>query len=257
MGWIIFIDILLIIIIALFLSVQLNIRIDDEIRIKLKYAGITIFSVSPENEEKRKKKQEKKKKDKSLKKIKKEDKSVQSTNNTDNTNSADSKPSEVSGGKTDKRKSGKSSDSEDKKGKSKSKSGGDFSEKWEMIKLLLDSAGRPAKRLISHIRVTDFYADITASGEDAAQAALNYGKINWMVYSALSYLYQFVQLKVKKIDIGVNFSSGETKYFISCKVKMRLSTAIGCALWFFGRAAKRYINKMQGGQVSQVRRKGT
>lgn len=50
MGWLIFIDILLIIILALMLSVTVNVHLNDETRIKIRYAGITIFSVSPEDE---------------------------------------------------------------------------------------------------------------------------------------------------------------------------------------------------------------
>ena len=54
MGWLIFIDILLIIVLALMLSVTVNVHLNDETRIKIKYAGITIFSVSPEDEKQKK-----------------------------------------------------------------------------------------------------------------------------------------------------------------------------------------------------------
>ena len=54
MGWLIFIDILLIIVLALMLSVTVNVHLNDETRIKIRYAGITIFSVSPEDEKHKK-----------------------------------------------------------------------------------------------------------------------------------------------------------------------------------------------------------
>lgn len=62
----------------------------------------------------------------------------------------------------------------------------------------MESASKPIKRLISHIRVSNFYLFITASGEDAAQAAMNYGKINWLVHTALAVLYNTVKLNVKR-----------------------------------------------------------
>ncbi len=103
------------------------------------------------------------------------------------------------------------------------------------------SASKPIKRLISHIRVSNFYLFITASGEDAAQAAMNYGKINWLVHTALAVLYNTVKLNVKKIDITADFTSGKTEYELSCKVKLRLGTAIGCVLWLLFRTAKLYL----------------
>ena len=105
----------------------------------------------------------------------------------------------------------------------------------------MESASKPIKRLISHIRVSNFYLFITASGEDAAQAAMNYGKINWLVHTALAVLYNTVKLDVKKIDITADFTSGKTEYELSCKVKLRLGTAIGCVLWFLFRTAKLYL----------------
>lgn len=239
MGWIIFADILLIIIIALCLSVSVSVRIDEDIRIKVKYAGITIFSVSPEDEAKKKAKAKKKrKKEKQSESNSKsdtetlggQDKAADSTENADNPDNSAADEKSAEAGKSD---------------KAKSKSKGNLSDNWEMIKTLIKSASKPVKRLISHIRVADLFIDIIASGEDAAQAALNYGKINWFVHSAIAFLYQTVRLYVKKINIGVDFTSGNTEYFVSCKIRMRLSTAIGCALWFLVRTAKLTLKKTQ------------
>lgn len=239
MGWIIFADILLIIIAALCLSVTVTVRIDEDIRIKVKYAGITIFSVSPEDEAKKK---AKKKNKNSKHSVKQADADTEKNDGKVVKNKTDSTADKISAENVNDKNSGK--DGKSQKAKTKSKSG-NLSDNWEMIKTLIESAGRPVKRLISHIRVTDLFADITVSGEDAASAALNYGKINWLVHSAIAFLYQTVRLCVKKINIGVDFTSGNTEYFISCKIKMRLCTAIGCALWFIARAAKLTMKKTQ------------
>ena len=204
MGWLIFIDILLIIILALMLSVTVNVHLNDETRIKIRYAGITIFSVSPEDEKHKKQKKSKEKQKKS--------------------------PVE------------KKADNNGNNGLlSKLGLSGDISETIEFVKQLVESASKPIKKLISHIRVSNFYLFITASGEDAAQAAMNYGKINWLVHTALAVLYNTVKLNVKKIDITADFTSGKTEYELSCKVKLRLGTAIGCVLWLLFRTAKLYL----------------
>lgn len=237
MGWLIFIDILLIIVLALMLSVTVNVHLNDETRIKIRYAGITIFSVSPEDEKhkKQKKSKEKQKKspdDKSDNISADNEKTVQNTESTPNKGEESKKTHKV----------GKKADNNGNNGLlSKLGLSGDIGETIEFVKQLILSASKPVKRLIGHIRVSNFYLFITASGEDAAQAAMNYGKINWLVHTALAVLYNTVKLNVKKIDITADFTSGKTEYELSCKVKLRLGTAIGCVLWFLFRTAKLYL----------------
>lgn len=237
MGWLIFIDILLIIVLALMLSVTVNVHLNDEMRIKIRYAGITIFSVSPENE-----KQKKQKKNKEKQKKSPDDKS-------DNISAVNENPVQNTESTADKAKESKKTHKVEKKADNNGNNGllsklelsGDTGETIEFVKQLISSASKPVKRLISHIRVNNFYLFITASGEDAAQAAMNYGKINWIVYTAIAVLYEAVKLDVKKIDISADFNSGKTEYELSCKVKLRLGTAIGCVLWFLFRTAKLYL----------------
>lgn len=237
MGWLIFIDILLIIVLALMLSVTVNVHLNDETRIKIRYAGITIFSVSPEDEKHKKQKKNKEKQRKSP-----DDKS-------DNISADKENPEQKTESTADKAKESKKTHKVEKKADNNGNDGllsklglsGDTGETIEFIKQLISSASKPVKRLISHIRVSNFYLLITASGEDAAQAAMNYGKINWLVHTALAVLYNTVKLNVKKIDITADFTSGKTEYELSCKVKLRLGTAIGCVLWFLFRTAKLYL----------------
>ena len=246
MGWLIFIDILLIIVLALMLSVTVTVHLNDETRIKIKYAGITIFSISPEAEKQRKHKQEKKKEkgktgsDNKTQVQTKSDEPVEKKTSTDvNSGSADNKTKPKENTDTEKKPEKKP----DENGSLMSKIGlsGDISETVEFAKQLIGSASKPVKRLIGHIRVSNFYLFITASGEDAAQAAMNYGKINWLVYTALAVLYDAVKLDVKKIDITADFNSGKTEYELSCKIKLRLGTALGCIIWLLFRILKMYL----------------
>ena len=205
MGWLIFIDILLIIVLALMLSVTVNVHLNDETRIKIRYAGITIFSVSPEDEKHAfsgitfAPLQKKSPDDKSDNISADNEKPVQNTENTaDKANGS----SDISKESKKTHKVGKKADNNGNNGLlSKLGLSGDISETIEFVKQLVESASKPIKRLISHIRVSNFYLFITASGEDAAQAAMNYGKINWLVHTALAVLYNTVKLNVKKISM--------------------------------------------------------
>ena len=227
MGWLIFIDILLIIVLALMLSVTVNVHLNDETRIKIRYAGITIFSVSPEDEKhkKQKKSKEKQKKspdDKSDNISADNEKLVQNAENTaDKANGS----SDISKESKKTHKVGKKADNNGNNSLlSKLGLSGDISETIEFVKQLILSASKPIKRLISHIRVSNFYLFIT-----------------WLVHTALAVLYNTVKLNVKKIDITADFTSGKTEYELSCKVKLRLGTAIGCVLWLLFRTAKLYL----------------
>ncbi len=224
MGWIIFADIVLITILILALSVTAVIKVTDTVEIKIKYAGITLFSIGNTEEE------ENKDKDKKKKKKKKEDKK-------DLKKADENKPAEKI---PDKKEDEKPEEEKVKKPKVKI----DF----ELIKMLLESASKPVKRLINHIRLTIYKAEIIVAGDDAAEVALNYGKMNVAVYNLLAFLDRFIRLKADNVKIGVDFISGTPSYDIYCKVKMRLSTALGCAFWLVGRIAVRYIKLMKAGQ---------
>ena len=237
MGWLILIDILLIIVLALMLSVTVTVHLNDDTRIKVKYAGITVFSISPEDEKLKKEKQKKKKQKQNKKEenaaetVTKSEASVQKKN-TD----PEKKPDTDKKENTDEKKEGKQGGLMAKLGLS-----GDIGETIEFAKQLVSSACRPIKRLINHIRVNSFMLCVCAGGDDAAKAALNYGKINWLVHTAIAFLYNIVRLDVKKIDITTDFTSEETKYELSCKVKLRLGTALGCIIWLLFRLAKLYL----------------
>ena len=260
MGWLILLGIVLLIAIALFMSVSVSVFIDEEIDVKISYAGITLFKIDstedPEKAKKKKaKKEAKKKKKEEKKKLKEEKKRLKAekkkkksgqavTDASDNTQS-DTSADETQQTDNEKKKKTPEEKQREKEEKRREKAAKKkkLEETIDLVKLLVKSAGKPVKRLISHIRINDFCIDITASGEDAAKAALNYGKINIAVNSLLTFLYQFVKLRVKKVNIGVDFESGETKFALYCKVKMRISTALGCGIWFLFRMLKLSLKK--------------
>lgn len=209
--------ILLIIVIALFMSVTVSFSAGEALRVKVKYAGIPIFELSPEKKQKQKEKR--RKTAASPKALAKQKKAKEKK----------------------KLKAAAKKEKKERQKKEKTKPKRSLYQTLELVRALVSSAGKPVKRLFSHIRITNVIADIVVSGEDAAEAALNYGKLNAVIHSLLQLLYSTVRLSVEKIDINVDFQSQKTKYFISFKLKLRLSTALGCALWYVFRAAKRMI----------------
>ena len=259
MGWFIVLGIVLLIAVLLFMSVSVSVFIDKEIDVRIKYAGITLFYIdTDEDPEKVKKKEEKKKtklKKKEEKKKKKEEKErlkrekkLKKSGQAPNTAQEDAEKEATSDNADDASADKKKTPEEKRKEKEQKKrekaaKKKKLEETIDLVKLLLKSAGKPVKRLISHIRITDVFIDITASGDDAAKAALNYGKINIAVNNLLTFLDQFVRLKVKEVNIDCDFESGKTDFMLYCKVKMRISTALGCGIWFLFRMLKLSLEK--------------
>ncbi|MBQ2799626.1 MAG: hypothetical protein IJF09_09595 [Ruminiclostridium sp.] len=280
MGWFIFLGIVLLIAILLFMSVSVSIFIDEEIDVRVKYAGLTLFYIdSDEDPEKVKKKEEKKKakakkkeekkkrkeekerlkkEKKRLRELKKSGQADTLTEEAEEEIKADSEEATEGGEEKKKTPEEKRREKEQKKREKLAKKK-KLEETIDLVKLLVKSAGKPVKRLISHIRINDLYIDITASGDDAAKAALNYGKINIAVHNLLAFLYQFVRLKVKEINIDCDFESGKTDFMLYCKVKMRISTALGCGIWFLFRMLKLSLQKNTAEQktINQNTTEGT
>ena len=226
------------------LSVTVNVHLNDETRIKIKYAGITVFSVSPEAGKQRKQKQEKKKGKSKPEPVKKAPASTTGENPAEKKTS-NSVSSKSIGNKSNDKDNTETVNKPEKKTRKKPKDkesfmsklglSGDISETIEFVIQLIKSASKPVKRLISHIKVNKFTLLITVGGEDAAQTA------NWIVYTAIAVLYEAVKLDVKKIDITADFNSGKTEYELLCKVKLRLGTALCCIIWLLFRLLKMYL----------------
>lgn len=265
MGWFIFLGIVLLIAILLFMSVSVSIFIDEEIDVRVKYAGLTLFYIDSDEDPEKVKKKEEKKKAKAKKKeekkkrkeekerLKKEKKRLRELKKSGQADTVaevneeeiktDFAESTVEAEEKKKKNPEEKRKEKEQKKREKEAKKKKLIETIDLVKLLVKSAGKPVKRLISHIRINDLYIDITASGDDAAKAALNYGKINIAVHNLLAFLYQFVRLKVKEINIDCDFESGKTDFMLYCKVKMRISTALGCAIWFLFRMLKLSLQK--------------
>lgn len=103
----------------------------------------------------------------------------------------------------------------------------------ETVLLILDivkSVLPPLGDLLKRVRITSVCVDITVAGEDSAETAINYGKVNALVYSSLSALGNLVKVKVKRIKIDCDFLKKETEQKIFFKIKLRIFFIITAAL---------------------------
>lgn len=251
-GWLIFGGIVLLIVILLALSATVVIDIEKDVNIEVKYFLLRILAF-PEKlahkarREKRQKKKAEKTKKKQAKQKKKQDKlkqrkSKQSKKKNDTQNNSaesnDTKQSEQT--KADQpENAGKAADKPEKK-----------KIDFEIIKGLIDSSSPPVKRMLKKIRVSDVYIDIVVGGEDSAKVALTYGSMYALICPVIEWLKSVISVKVEELNIEADFEKEKTDYFVHAKAKLRLSTAIGCALWLLVRILKNSVSN-QAKQVKQ------
>ena len=245
-GWLIAGGIISLIILLLAVPVVIHVYYSNTaITFRVKYLFFTIFQypMKPKKPKKPKKQNNKPAKEKTPE-PNNSDKAAENTDSADTENIAEQKKSDTV--KSDKKP--KKEKKPKKKKKEKDPRIPTLSEIVELIKTLTDSLMKPLKLLLKRIRISDLDIAIICGGEDAAKAALNFGKMNLVVGDLLGILGSFFTLKNPHIDINVDFMSEETQTEISCKVSMSMLAALAFTFCFIGRLIVRVLrsDKIKG-----------
>lgn len=242
MGWIIFGGIVLVIAALLALPAVVKVEYAEDVRVRVKLLFITIARVPPKTK-------------KSAKKDKRAKKAAEDIAKAEadalNEGAADSAQQ---GGisKSAENAAPKSSTADSKAGKAKSKAAAKspqnskltLDELLELVKSLVDSLGKPLKRLLHRTRIEKLRIDIICGGEDAADAALNFGKTNILVGNILGWIDAFFTLKKPDdIHIDVDFQREESAYKLSFTARLTVFAALAFLLTALGRAVGHYRKK--------------
>lgn len=100
----------------------------------------------------------------------------------------------------------------------------------EQAKILWGFCAKPLGKLFKGIFLDDLVVDFKICGEDACEAAVNYGKINALFYNGLSVVRLLFPVTVKTVDIVCDFDGKKSVYDCSLSVKLRLGTLLGVLL---------------------------
>ena len=96
----------------------------------------------------------------------------------------------------------------------------------EIIKIIF-------KQFIFKIKVENFFLEAKIAGENAAEAALKYGKITALLYPITAFLDAKGFIKQAKINVDVNFLSEESEYRGETEITIRLISLIKAAISIF------------------------
>lgn len=139
------------------------------------------------------------------------------------------------------RKTEKSAEKEEKSAEKEKKSKPGLSDIFALVKLASDSVGKPLKRLLKRTEILHLRLDIICGGDDAAKAALNFGRMNILVGNALGWIDNLFTLKKPdRININVDFQCEQTEYYVYCEVRLSLAAALGLLFSVIGRAVAHY-----------------
>lgn len=113
---------------------------------------------------------------------------------------------------------------------------------FEVLKLALDSLGKPLKKILKRTFFAHLALRISVGGEDAAKTAISFGLINIAVGNALGWLdTAFTLKKPDDINITADFQSEETKVDCYCEISLVAAAALAFVFTFIGRAIKYYF----------------
>lgn len=133
-------------------------------------------------------------------------------------------------------------DEQDKETEQKKKPKPALSDILELVKLGLDSLGKPLKKILKRTEFSHIGVDVICGGEDAAKAAINYGAANIVLGNALSLIDTFFTLKTPDdLHIGVDFYREKTAAKIYFEVRLTAAAALAFAFTLLGRAVRYYL----------------
>lgn len=113
-------------------------------------------------------------------------------------------------------------------------------EKKNSVQLLIELLTPPLKKLGKKVRIDDIKIDFAAASEDAAEAAVLYGKLNAAVYNAISAVRCFISISVISVNIDClyNTPADKCRYNGECRIKLRPASLISAILSTLARYGK-------------------
>lgn len=250
MGWIIFAAVVLAVFLLLCCTVNVRFEYGEGIRLRISFWWFTIFAV-PSAKKKKKRTGKKKPQNKSLRKSAetKSDTAATTLQPPKSGGFSEEKSDEITpsdDNSSEKKTEGKTDDKDDEAKKSKRSLG----EIFEIVKLLVDGFGKPLKKLLKRSRIYHFRLNIICGGDDAAKAALNFGRTNILVGNALGWIDMFFTLKpADDIHIDVDFIRPETKAECSFTLKVTLLAALAFLFTGAGRSVRYYLTHPEAAQA--------
>lgn len=200
--------------------------IDKKFDISVKYLFFTIYPMKEKKPKKKKIKNKKKKKSEEKKEAVSEEtkeETLSSENGEETKEKSSSEPPPIPDKKKKEKKPKLTKEEKEERKK-------ELLEKIELVKMILASASKGLKKLLSAIRLYDIAIDIDVANEDAYEAAIGYGRMNMIVYNAISFLRTFFTVSIDHVKINCVYNSDKSKYDAAVNIHAIPSTILCAAI---------------------------
>ncbi len=238
MGRVIAGAVILFIMLLLMTSVKVRFEFSDGLRLRISWYFWTIFGIPAKTKKrKRRNKKVKREADTAAKKTAEaEGKTVPEAS--ESAEVSDKKPEK----KPDKRAEKKAAKPK-KSGKKTDKL--TLTDILELVKLVRNSLSTPLRRLLKATRIYGFRLYVVCGGDDAAKAALNYGRTSAAAGAAAAFLDGCFTMKKPEYSVNVDFMSEETSAECFFTAKLTVIAALAFLFWVVGRAVRNYFNRKE------------
>lgn len=235
MGWIIAGAVVVVIMILLMTSVKVRFEYSDVLRLRINWLFITLVQIPAGTRKRKRRNQKTEKAAESVAETEASDTEKLSEEAAEKSAESSAKSAESAG------VSKKKQSAPEKPVKKKNRVG--LSDIWEIVKLVWDSLSKPLKRLLKATRIYAFRLRVVCGGDDAAKAALNYGRISAAAGVARAFLEGNFTVVKPDFDISVDFMSEETTAECSFTAKLTPIAAVAFLFWVVGRAVRNYMQR--------------
>lgn len=235
MGWIIAGAVVVVIMILLMTSVKVRFEYSDGLRLRINWLFITLVQIPAGTRKRKRRNQKTEKAAESVAETEASDTEKLSEEAAEKSAESSAKSTESAG------VSKKKQSAPEKPAKKKSRVG--LSDIWEIVKLVWDSLSKPLKRLLKATRIYSFRLRVVCGGDDAAKAALNYGRISAAAGVVRAFLEGNFTVVKPDFDISVDFMSEETTAECSFTAKLTPIAAVAFLFWVVGRAVRNYMQR--------------
>ncbi len=235
MGWIIAGAVVVVIMILLMTSVKVRFEYSDGLRLRINWLFITLVQIPAGTRKQKRRNQKTEKAAESVAETEASDTEKLSEEAAEKSSDSSAKSTESAGAAK------KKQSAPEKPVKKKNRVG--LSDIWEIVKLVWDSLSKPLKRLLKATRIYSFRLRVVCGGDDAAKAALNYGRISAAAGVARAFLEGNFTVMNPDFDISVDFMSEETTAECSFTAKLTPIAAVAFLFWVVGRAVRNYMQR--------------
>lgn len=203
-----------------------------KLKVKVKYLFLTLFDL---DEYKKKKELEENfdedidENSQSIKKAEKKSKHKYSNDDKGKEKSKDLKKSES---KAQKKSEAENTAQKKKRKKTLEDKLFELGDKIEFIKQLYDIGKKPVFNILKGIHLTKLFIDFDIANEDAYDCAINFGRMNALVFNAVGNLACLFTVKKKSIDIHCVYDSTPAKYDASFYLRLRPTTVLAAGISF-------------------------